>query len=118
MRLSRVDPSDNGAIKKVLHERQITPVPFVVFEVRQIGDICNEAVHRPISLELTVEQVIRQLLPSCLAGARLRLAHLADACSQAAAAHDSLQCSLANLYAVTLMQAPMQRRPIVKKQEL
>ena len=51
-----------------------------------------------------VEQIIRQLLPSCLAGARLRLTHLADAYSQAGATHDSLQRSRANLYAVTLMQ--------------
>ena len=77
MRLSRVDPSDNGAIKKVLHERQITSVPHVGFEVRYISDISNEAEHRPISLELTVEQVFRQLMPSCLAGTRLYHTHLA-----------------------------------------
>ena len=96
---------DSVCVQKIhTTSRQITPVPIVVFEVRHIGDLGNEAVHRPISLELTVEQVVRQLLPGCLAGARLRLAHLANACNQAAAAHDSLQRSLANLYAVTLMQ--------------
>lgn len=67
-----------------------------------------------------VEQIIRQLLPSCLAGARLRLTHLADAYSQAGATHDSLQRSHANLYAVPLMhdRSHAASAPIVKKLEL
>lgn len=67
-----------------------------------------------------VEQIIRQLLPSCLAGAGLRLTHLADAYSQAGATHDSLQRSRANLYAVPLMhdRSHAASAPIVKKLEL
>lgn len=92
----RPTPGNNRAIKQILNQRQIPPMPFPVLEVRYVRYVRHHSMQRFICLKLAIEQVLRERLLGSLSGMGLCFARFPNSGRQTMEAHHSLQRCLAN----------------------
>lgn len=99
-----INPGNNGAVIQILYQRQASPVPLSILEIRHVRDVRHQSMQRFVGLKSSVEQIVRQILFAGSSRMRLGLAHLSDACTEIVSTHYTLQRRLTNADAEASLQ--------------